>query len=295
MLWALYGLLHSGLRAAQVETARMAQGDRWRSAFALAAGGLVLLALTIPWMHWPTDPHFYHAAIGVGFIFALGTIIHLSLSDERTGRVSAIYMPFEAISSSLIWLLLSPGMLDIYRGSPGMSAAVIVAFALTTGGLIRIRPSDFTFRNFMLMAPLGLSYAIAGNVTKTVLPDDVLLPTALGYALIIFAVMTLMYGGMVVAKGKAKRDPASGAMPRREGFRKMLAGWALGLFAAAGYVAFAASVTLAPNPGYTSMLAMLLPVWLLIWHGIRRADDHARALPALCIVIGCALLIVAAW
>ena len=112
MLWALYGLLHSVLRAGHVETNRVLQWYRWRAALALACGGLIILALTTPWMQWPADPHFYHAAIGVGFIFALGTIIHLLLSDERTGRVSALYMPLETLASILIWMLLTPGHAD---------------------------------------------------------------------------------------------------------------------------------------------------------------------------------------
>ena len=41
------------------------------------------------------------------------------------------------------------------------------------------------------------------------------------------------------------------------------------------------------------MLAMLLPVWLLSWHGFLQMEDKASPLAALFIVISMLLLIVA--
>src|SRR5690606_235895 len=98
---------------------------------------------------------------------------------------------------------------------------------------------------------------------KIVMPGFAILPMALAYTTVSFAVMTLVMGPVVFLKKRsALKEPAL-----------IKAGFLTGLFAAGGYAAFVASVAAAPNPAYTNMLAMLLPVWLMLWHRFRGVED----------------------
>jgi hypothetical protein len=287
MLWALYGLLHSLLRAAFAETNRAYKIDGRQLAFGQALAGLLFLVPFIPLMTWPSDPHFYRAAVGVALIFSLGNLLHLNLSAQKAGRVSSIYMPLEALAATLIWIAVTPALIYEHQNNMLMTISVVVAFFLSTIGLVKIRPQDINLRAFLLVAPLGLTYAVAGTVTKTVMSSSSVFPDALAYALISFSVMTVVTGLGIFIQGAGFPDMRSGPVIK--------ASLLTGLVSACAYTAFVVSVALAPNPGYTSMLAMLLPVWLLVWHGIIRVKDRASGMAAMLIVIGSCLLMVAAW
>lgn len=287
MLWAIYGVLHSLLRAAVVETGRVSRVDGWHMGFWQALCGLGLCAAFLPVASWPDDFRFYLGAIGTGLILTVGMMVQLRLSEEKHGRVSAIYMPLEAAAAMVIWVLVTPYMLEEYANDSLMSVSVALAFAFSTFALFRIRMNDASWKTFAVVAPVGLTYAVAGVVTKIVLTDyaPAVVPQALSYTAAVFATMTVTMGISVLAR----RKTGPGFTSRRT----VHYGFVGGLFSMMGYGTFAVSVAFAPNPGYTSMLAMLLPVWLLSWHGFLKMDDKASPLAALFIVISMLLLIVA--
>ncbi|HEY8190033.1 MAG TPA: hypothetical protein VIF12_05065 [Micavibrio sp.] len=289
MLWVIYGILHSMLRSACAETGRIFQFDGWRMGFWQALCGLVLLLPFLPFMVWPVDGAFYLAAAGVSVIFTVGALVQAKLSAERRGRVFAIYVPIETIAAMVIWALVMPHMLEEYLHDSLMTVSMAMAFMFASFSLLRIRDNDLSWRTFLYVAPMGLSYAVAAVVTKIVLMEygmD-LYGTALTYVLVIFAVMTVVMGVSLLAKRKASGTEIT--TPR------LIQGGAIaGLFSAMSYGTFVVSVALAPNPGYVSMMAMLLPVWLLSWHGFLRLEDKASPLAALFIVISILLMIVAA-
>jgi len=288
MLWAIYGILHSMLRAAFVETCRINRIDGWRLGFWQALTGfVVLLPLSFtPLMVWPQDGFFYMAAAGIALIFTIGMIVQLRMSEGRHGRIFAIYVPLEAIAAMIIWVIVTPYMLETYINDTLMTVSVTLAFAFSSYALFRIRTNDVDWKTFLIAAPIGITYAVAGVVTKIVMTDygDMVVQAALSYVMVIFSIMTVVMGLAALVKKKTGTEFSS--------VRTVSTGMVAGLFAVLGYGTFVVSVSYAPNPGYTSMLAMLVPVWILTWHGFLRMDDKASPLAALFIVISMLLLIV---
>lgn len=286
MIWALYGILHSIMRAAQTETARTTSVDSLRLSFWQALAALVVLLPLLPFMTWSRDLHFYMAAGGVALILALGILVQAYLTAQKSGRVSSVYIIVEALAAFVIWMIVAHDYPSLDTKNLLPVLAVMAAFFMGGIGLMKVRPQDVTLRTFAVVAPIGISYAVAAVVTRIIMPLEDILPVALSYACVGFAVTAAVLGGALVLKGKAGAGLVS---------RPLVRGGALaGLFMAAGYVAFILSVALAPNPGYTAVLAMTAPVWLMVWHLIRRKPDAISSpLAALLIVIS-ALLVIAA-
>lgn len=285
MNWAVYAILHSICRAFFVETNRVYKVDSWHLTFLQALFGLVVLLPFTPLMYWPADHRFYFAAVIVALITAVGYMIQLALAAQKTGRVSGMYMPLEALTATLVWVLIMPAMLYIYTQNVMLSGGLVVALVLSIWGMSRIRQSDISWSTFIIVAPVGITYAISGIATKIVMPEIMLVPALLTYAFVGFAVMTFALGLALLLKKKASRAMLS--------TRTLQAGALTGTFSLIGSLSFIASVTLAPNPGYTSIVAMMLPVWLLLFHKIMRVEDTASRAAACMITLGTVILLFA--
>lgn len=284
MNWALYALLHSLCRAFFVETNRVYKVDSWHLTFLQALFGFLVMLPLVPFMHWPEDARFYFAAVIVALITAVGYMIQLGLASQKTGRVSGMYMPLEALTATVVWVLVMPAALELHSQNLILSLGVIIAFALSTYGMIRIRESDFSWGTFLIVAPVGVTYAVSGIATKIVMPETMIIPTVLSYVLINFTVMTLTLGCALLAKKKATPDMIS--------LHTLKGGVLTGAFSVVGALSFVASVAMAPNPGYTSMMAMMLPVWLLLFHKALRMEDRAQPVAALLLSLGVIILVV---
>jgi hypothetical protein len=285
MLWAIYALLHSLFRAMFVETGRLFQADGWIRMFLQAIFGTLLLLPFMPLMQWPDDGRFYFAAILIGLVVTVGMLIQLNLSAQQHGRVSGIYMPLEAMMAFLIWTAITPSGFEDMTGDWLKTISTALALALATLALLIVRPNDIGWKNSAVVAPVGVSFAIAGVVTKLILPASNLIPIVLAYVLINFGVMTIVMGLVVLIKRKAATDILS--------TRVLRGGVITGLFSASSYITFVAGVVLAPNPGYTSFMAMMLPVWMIGLHKLFRTEERASPVAAFLLVISALTLIFA--
>lgn len=287
MYWAIFAIFHSIFRAIFAEVNRVYNLDSWQLSFWHACVAVIVLLPFIPFMDWPADMNFYLAAVLVAMILAVGVVIQLNLSAERKGRVSSIAIPVEAIAAFLIWIAVKDYMIYYYLENPVMTISVVSAFALTTVALYFLRTTDITWATFVVVAPVGITYAVAGVVTKLVVPAANLVPAALSFVLVNYVVMTVVMGMFLLIKRKA--DPGLYAIPM------IKAGALTGVFAALAYLTFVVSVVFAPNPGYTSILAALVPVWLMWYHELRTVEDRSKPLAGLLIVASAILLITATW
>ncbi len=283
MNWALYALIHSLCRAFFVETNRVYKIDSWQLTFMQALFGLVVLLPFIPLMNWPDDPRFYFAAVVVALITAVGYMIQLGLVAQKTGRVSGMYMPLEALTATVVWVLVMPAALELHTQNIMLSLGVALALALSTFGMARIRQGDVSWATFLVVAPVGVTYAVSGIATKIVMPETAIMPTVLTYGFVGFATMTLALGAVLLAKKKMSRDMVSKHALR--------GGLLTGAFSVVGSLCFIASVAMAPNPGYVSIVAMLLPVWLLLFHKAMRVDDSASKTAAAALIAGVVILL----
>lgn len=283
MNWALYAVLHSLCRAFFVETNRVYRLDSWHLTFMQALFGFMVLTPLVPFMHWPMDVRFYFAAVIVSLITAVGYMIQLGLAAQKTGRVTGMYMPLEAVTATIIWVLVMPSTLELHTNNLLLSAGVVVAFAMATWGMIKIRQSDVSWSTFLIVAPVGVTYAVSGIATKIVMPETMIIPTVLSYVYVSFAVMTFVLGVVLLAKKKADKAMLE--------IRALRGGLLTGAFSVVGALSFVSSVAMAPNPGYTSMMAMMLPVWLLLFHKAMRIEDRADKVSAIVLILGVILLI----
>ena len=285
MLWVIYGLLHSLFRAAFAETGRIFHVDGWKLSFwhSLFAAGILLPVL--PFAHWPMDGRFYFAAVIVGLIMAVGTLIQLNLTSRKSGRVSSIYMPLEAICALLIWIAVMPAAFDHYSENMIMTAFVIAAFIIGTLAMCKVRPQDISLSTFSVVAPVGITYAVAGVVTKLVMPETDIFLTAVTFAFVNYAITAFAIGLVLGVKKKPLGKLSDGKL--------MNAGVVAGGFSVIAYTTFVASVALAPNPGYVSLLAMLLPVWMILFHKMVGEKDKSNRMAAFFIAVAALLLVFA--
>lgn len=280
MIWALYGFLHSFFRAALAEAGRAFRADAAQLMFVQAVFAFFFTLPLMPFMEWPENGRFYFTAVIVGLIITVGHLVQLALAAQKTGRVSSVYMPLEALCATVIWLFVMPGAVLAYQQNMIMTAGLLAAFGVCTTALLRVRPHDANLRTLMVVAPVGLTFAVAGVATKMVMPLAHVLPVALAYVMVNFAVMAAVMGAALLIKGKAGSGLTDRAL--------LKAGAVTGAFSMLGYATFVAGVALAPNPGYIGILAMLLPVWLLIYHKIKKSEDTARPMPAFVLAGGVA-------
>lgn len=287
MYWAIFGIFHSIFRAIFAEVNRVFKVDSWQLSFWHACVAVIILLPFVAFMDWPADVNFYLAAVLVALILSVGIVIQLNLSSEKKGRVSSIAIPLEAISAALIWIMVMPYMIPYYADDPIMTVSVISAFALASVALFFLRATDFTWQAFFVVAPVGITYAVAGVVTKMVIPEAQIVPAALSFVLINYVIMTIVIGMVLLAKRKAD----AGLYDKR----MIKAGALTGVFSTMAYLTFVVSVVYAPNPGYTSILAALVPVWLMWYHELRLEEDKAKPLAGLLIVASVILLITSTW
>lgn len=287
MYWAIFGIFHSIFRAIFAEVNRVYRADPWQLAFWHASVAVFVLLPLIPFMDWPADVNFYLAAVMVALILSVGVVIQLNLSSEKKGRVSSISIPLEAITAVLVWIVVTPYMIDHYLDDMVMTVGVVSAFVLAFVALFFLRPTDFSWQSFIVVAPVSITYAVAGVVTKLVIPAAQLVPAALSFVLMNFVIMTIVMGIFLLLKGKA--NSGMYALPM------IKAGALTGVFSTLAYLTFVVSVVYAPNPGYTSLLAVLVPVWLMWYHELRLVEDRAKPLAGLLIVASVIILIISTW
>lgn len=287
MYWAIFGIFHSIFRAIFAEVNRVFRFDIWQLSFWHACVAVLVLMPFIPFMDWPADVNFYLAALLVALILSVGIVIQLNLVSDRKGRVSAVSIPLEAVASALIWVAVMPRMLDYYAASPLMTLGVVCAFILASASLFFLRETDMSWSSLLVVAPVGVTYAVAGIVTKLVIPVAQIVPAVLSFVLMNYVVMTLVIGGFMLLRGKVDAGLYAPPMIR--------AGLLTGLFSALAYLTFVLSVVYAPNPGYTSLLGALIPVWLMWYHEMRFIEDRAKPFAGALIVAAVILLVVVTW
>lgn len=291
--WIIYALAHSLFRAIFAEINRVYQTDSWQLTFGQAVFTVLFLSplflyvdrLTVSAGYsWPTDPEFFMAAVLVALIVTVGTVIQLNLASEQSGRTSGITIPFEALGAFAIWMIVSPDSYDSFTASPLATVGFLAAFAIAIFGLLMLRRHDINRRTVMIMAPVAVTYAVAGVVTKVIVPADQIIPGVLAFVMINYVVMAVTMGVVLVLKGRVDDTLRQ--------VKTLKASVMTGLLSLMGYSTFVAAVVLAPNPGYVSLTAVLVPVWLFMYHHAWHREDHSSAAAALLIILSVMILIV---
>lgn len=285
MFWIVYAIAHSLFRAIFAEINRIYRVDAWQLTFVHAVVAVVLLMPFIPMMEWPADAAFYAAAGMVALIISVGVVIQLNLSSEQNGRISGIAVPFEALGAFAIWMAVHPDALASYENNALSLVALFASFVIAIFGLMLLRRHDINRRTLMVMAPVAVTYAVAGVVTKVVVPFESFIPALLSFVLVNYVVMTVAMGMVLLVKRKVDDTMTSK--------NTLIAGALTGMLGLMGYATFVAAVVMAPNPGYVSLTAVLVPVWLFMYHHAKHREDHSSAAAALLIILSVVMLVFA--
>jgi len=293
MSWIVYGLVHGLMRAALIETNIIQRLDGlrlsfWQVVFSALIFQSAWVAIGMPAPHdiglsKLISAYFYLAAFIVGIIFVTGLLIQNKLSEQNQGRITGFSVPIEAVAATLIWLAAGGSLAASGLADPVSALLIALAFVLGISGLLRLRSHDVRSVTIMLVCvAIGLTYATSGIGAKIIINHAAPLEGAVSFLSGAHVAMVLVLGLACIVKGKADR-----AIFNR---KLVLTGLISGILGAAAYMTFIMSVVMAPNPGYISLLAMLIPVWLMIFHKLTGRPEAANPLSALLLIAGVALL-----
>lgn len=289
MYWAIFGIFHSIFRAAYAEVNRIFEVDNWQMSFMQSVVAVILLIPFIPLMSFPSDLNFYLAAVLVAMIISVGVVVQLNMTSIQKGRTSSVSIPIEAVSAFIMWIVITPYAYENYIENPMITACVVGSFAIATAALFYVRNTDLSWESLLVVAPVGITFAVAAVVTKLVVPTDpeYVMAACLSFVLVNYVVMTFVLGVFLLLKKKTSPQMLQAPMLKASALT--------GICATMAYTSFVMSVVYAPNPGYTSILAALVPVWLMWYHEIRYIPDKANALAGVMIVAAVGLLLIATW
>lgn len=283
MIWALFGILHSFFRAGFAEINHIYRVDGGRLNFWHAVFGMAFLVPFLPFVERNMPVGLYIAAMIVGLVLTAGGLMQLILSSQKSGRVTGMFIPVEAIAAFMLWYLFTPETEALLLSSASKTALTGLAFVLATVGLLRIRDNDAGWKEFAAILPGAVALGGSAVLIKLVVLPTMLPHAAFTFAFVAYAVMALLMGFVVLIRKEADQAFIDTKL--------IHAGLMTGIFSASAFVFFIYSLAYAPNPAYPAVLLMTSPVWLWLYHKLKKEEDHANPVFAVMILAGAALLI----
>ncbi|MEM6811825.1 MAG: hypothetical protein AAF549_05090 [Pseudomonadota bacterium] len=233
-------------------------------------------------MNWQLDVKVIFAAFVISSVLTVGCQAQIYMSSQHNGRVASMWRPISIFTAFILWIGLFPQTASYYMEDKLILGAIIFAFAINIFSFVLIRRNDIALRAFLLIAPIGVLYGSVAVLQKFVLPESNALPDALTLAFFMYLFMSFFSLGAVIAKKRLTKELIS---PR---FIK--AGLAIGSASAIAYIFILLSFSTVVNPGFTSVIGMLCPVWIMIYHKAIGIKDDASPWAGLLMILGASLL-----
>jgi hypothetical protein len=285
MTWVVLALILSLTAAVVAEANRYFKMDGVRLNFWRTSVGAALLLPTVFIIDWPAPSLYYAGALLAGIVMAVSTTVRMNLSSKKMGRVATLFMPVEAIVGFLLWMIVDATFRAQLFSMPVKLAVILICFALFSFSLAMMRRNDASWAAFVTVAPLGILHALNGIFSKYLLTEEVT-QTATAVLLYVFIaqISAAVCSGCFVASQVSRRKPLCPP-------GMMRAAMVYGTFGLVGILSFFAAVKEAPNPGYVVALAMLAPVWIMLWHKLRGTRDEGSPAAGLVMVLAAVLLV----
>ncbi|HEX2859899.1 MAG TPA: hypothetical protein VHP58_06870 [Alphaproteobacteria bacterium] len=283
MLWLLAALGTSVTTCANAELNRRYQHEGFRLNFwrtLLAA--LLWLPLALP-QQWPTGIGFYAAAVFGGLAMIIGNVIQNHLSARHNGRVAILWMPLKALFVFVLWAAISPPARQHIVDNPLTAIATLSCFAIMIMALNSMRAHDASWKVVKMVLPVAVVYALSDIFARSVVPAEQL-PNLIQ---VYFCVATAVSAGVSLL-----------LFPLRP--KKHLPWYSPSLLKVGALAAvqstinqtcFFVALIYAPNPAYVSMIILLAPLWLLIYHRVRGIPDNTSPLAGLVMALAAGLLL----
>ncbi|PZP39111.1 MAG: hypothetical protein DI585_05180 [Pseudomonas fluorescens] len=281
-LWLLLAFASSLLSAQNVEANRKArqEGFRlnfWRMTFAT----LLWLPLSLL-EQWPTDWKFYAAGMFGGVAMIIGFTIQNDLANKHNGRVAILHMPLKAVFVFALWAVADPVARSHVFEKPLITLGVLACLATMVLALAEFRKNDVSWQSLRAVLPIVVLYGMGDILARlTVQPAD------LHERLVIFLFVvaaTSSVASLLIFPWRPKPEmPFVTKNLLKHSFRAAMG-------SAANQVCFFMALVLGPSPAYVSMVGLLAPVWLLVYHRYAGIKDDANPLAGSLVVVAAIVL-----
>jgi hypothetical protein len=233
---------------------------------------------------WPHDPLFYVAAVFGGLVLIVGFTIQTDLAVKHNGRVAIVHMPLKAILVFVVWTLVSVHAREHLMEHSMKVLGVLVCLGVMVGALFSFRKHDVSWSSFKAVLPIVVLYGAGDILTKSIISPD-----NLGNELIVFLFVLSAASALVSCLLLPWRPQPQ--LPLITPLLIKHGGWAA-FGSTLNQVCFFIALVLGPSPAYVSMVALLAPVWLLVYHRICGEKDEASPVAGT-VLVGAAIALMA--
>lgn len=279
LMWLPAAVGNSILSGAQAEINRRYKQEpfrmnMWRTF--LAALFWMPFALIQP---WPTDTMFYSAAAFCGFSMVIGNNIMNELSARHNGRVAVLHMPVKAFIVLVAWAFITPSeWYHLTHEDLWQQAAALMFFGIMVAAMNAMRSNDASWGALKALVPVIFIYAASDIAARLVLTPTNLTSLLIVYMFIASSVSAVF--SLMMIPWRPKPD-----LPLAD--RNLVeAGGLAALITVMNHTCFFIGLALAPNPAYVSMVALLAPAWLFVYHRVFNIPDHASPWASMVLVMG---------
>lgn len=282
LLWLFAAFANSVLAAQNVEMNRKAKQEGFRlNMWRMTLSALFWMPLALL-QTWPTDPMFYIAAVFGGASLIVGFTIQTDLSQKHNGRVAILHVPLKAMTVFLVWSMMDSAAREHAMSDPWRIAGEMLCLAVMVGSLSTFRKHDVSWSSLKAVLPVVVLYSMGDLLTRfTLSPGD------LAEKLVVF--MFVMSASSSICSLLVLHWRPQPELPVVSKALLKYGGWAA-FGSTLGQTCYFIALVLAPNPAYVSMVALLAPVWLLIYHRVKGIKDDASPLAGTVLVAGAFML-----
>lgn len=285
MLWLATALAHSVVTAHNADINRRYRQDGYRlnTLRSLLASLLWLPFLLIS--PWPDSPFFYAVAIFSGVSMSVTFTIGSNLAAKHNGRVAILHVPLAGVLVFLAWLIISAPARAHFVAEPGDAVVAVLAVIIMVFSLAHMRRHDVSWQIFLHILPKVFLAATATILTRLALPADELYDRLPIFLFLSFFTCTAC--GALIYPWRPQAD--------KPFFTRNLVK-ASSLSAIGGsinHMLFVIAVAYAPNPAYVNLIALLTPVWLMMYHKAKGIPDNANPFAGFILILGAAALVTA--
>ncbi len=284
-LWLWLALAHSVIGAQNVEMNRRAKQEGFRlNLWRMGLSSLFWLPLALlqPWPDFADYATFYLAAVFSGVGLIVGFTIQNDLALRHNGRVAVLHMPLKAVLVFILWALCIPTAREHYFENWLITLGVILCLGVMALGLFSFRRNDVSWYSLKAVLPIVGLYAAADLFTRLTMPTE-----TLQSSLIVF--LFVMTASSALASILCLPWRPQPNLPLSHPKLVRAAGWAA-VGGTLNQVCFFAALVLGPSPAYVSMVALLTPVWLLIYHRVKGIPDEASPVAGTAVVLAAMVL-----
>lgn len=281
-LWLVLAVASSFLTAQNVEANRRAKQEGFRLNFwRMTIAALFWLPLTLL-ETWPREMMFYAAAMFGGVAMIIGFTIQNDLAAKHNGRVAILHMPMKAVLVFALWAVVDPAARAHLFEKPWVTLGVLGCLTVMVVALAEFRKNDVSWSSLRAVMPIVVTYGMGDILARMVIRPELLHERLVIFLFVVAATSALV--SLLIWPWRPK--------PEVPLFNKKLiqASVRAAMGSTANQVCFFMALVLGPSPAYVSMVALMAPAWLLVYHRLAGIRDDANPLAGTLVVLAAIVL-----